>query len=221
MSKIAEQIAVGINAHFKKFESRREQGGKYKHFWGSGAHAVGGKVLVCYVSYQGSTRLSIETARAYLAWLDAGNVGQHYQLEHQGPRLDEKNLCRFPDPNSRPIFEDHLHLSYKAVAAAYFAALETFFPALDRTRKLSRYNESIETIPNLKDFYPCGVFHTYHALTPAQQEVATKLYVAIGDALDVAFQRGLDYGRNLLVQMAKGEITSDTFERPFQKEDHR
>ena len=34
-----------------------------------------------YVSYQGEASLKKAEAEAYLAWLDAGNVGRHYEQQ--------------------------------------------------------------------------------------------------------------------------------------------
>lgn len=46
-----------------------------------GARAAGDRyrVWVIYVSFQGGSYMSIEDAEKYLAWLDAGNVGRHYE----------------------------------------------------------------------------------------------------------------------------------------------
>ena len=41
----------------------------------------GRSILVRYVSFQTTTRMTRERAQAYLAWLDAGNVGTHHKFE--------------------------------------------------------------------------------------------------------------------------------------------
>lgn len=44
-------------------------------YYQSSSHASGGRVWVRYVAYQGRRGLTKAQAIAYLAWLDAGNVG--------------------------------------------------------------------------------------------------------------------------------------------------
>lgn len=51
-----------------------------------GARAMGDRyrVWVIYVSFQGGSYMSIEDAEKYLAWLDAGNVGRHFEALREG-----------------------------------------------------------------------------------------------------------------------------------------
>jgi hypothetical protein len=89
--KMAE-IAKRINAHLKRFEAdpvinaRSESllGGNglsgLSRFYQAGAfYERGAKLSVVYVSYQGSTAISKQQALTYLEWLDAGNVGRHFE----------------------------------------------------------------------------------------------------------------------------------------------
>jgi len=80
---IAQDLAKRIDAHLKRFEQspkinavRKEGTRSYYN-----AYAIGDRhrVFVKYVHYQGGSHLSIEDATKYLAWLDAGNVGRHYE----------------------------------------------------------------------------------------------------------------------------------------------
>lgn len=74
-----------IDAHLKRFEAADEKkhpkDSDRRHFWQAGAHAAKGArfVYVRYISYQGSSHLTREQATRYLAWLDAGNVGRHFE----------------------------------------------------------------------------------------------------------------------------------------------
>lgn len=43
------------------------------------AYVAGSRIAVVYISYQGRSTLTRSEALAYLAWLDAGNVGSHYE----------------------------------------------------------------------------------------------------------------------------------------------
>lgn len=53
---------------------------KLTMFWRPGAYRAGSRVKVRYVSYQYESSLTRDEAINYLAWLDAGNVGRHYEL---------------------------------------------------------------------------------------------------------------------------------------------
>ena len=79
--KLAE-IADRINAHLQRFEAD-PQINKAIHtlkpyFW-AGAGVAGRFVRVGYISFQGGSSLSKADAERYLAWLDAGNVGRHFE----------------------------------------------------------------------------------------------------------------------------------------------
>lgn len=85
-------IAAKIGAHLKRFEADklgvnkddRGDGTGCRPYYIAGAGVAGRYVWVRYVSYQGAQHLTREEALAYLAWLDAGNVGRHFQaLPHR------------------------------------------------------------------------------------------------------------------------------------------
>ncbi len=97
--KLAE-IAARIHVHLKRIEAdpklnpyrahdssgwrlateaERQRGEGIRWFFGARASATGRYVSVKYISYQSSTSLSKEEAERYLAWLDAGNIGKHYE----------------------------------------------------------------------------------------------------------------------------------------------
>src|SRR5689334_15685194 len=76
-----KEIGARINAHLRRFErdpkiNADTQHGKPYHYASAGA--AGSRVSVSYVAYQHTSKLTREEALAYLAWLDAGNVGQHF-----------------------------------------------------------------------------------------------------------------------------------------------
>lgn len=81
-------IAAGIDAHLRRFEAdpnintlSMKRTLAYYH---ARARVAGRYVGVMYVSYQDWCRLTRDEAEAYLAWLDAGNVGQHYRITKTG-----------------------------------------------------------------------------------------------------------------------------------------
>lgn len=93
MPETLTQIAKRIDEHLDRFEAditgvnkKCEKYGVYPYYRAS-AYRAGNRVAVTYVSYQGSTTLKKDEALEYLAWLDAGNVGRHYEQQrgkHEG-----------------------------------------------------------------------------------------------------------------------------------------
>ena len=82
------EIAARIAAHLKRFEadpkiakSQNIEGPRLDFYCGPTAQPGGTRVFVTYVSYQGEASLKKAEAEAYLAWLDAGNVGRHYEQQ--------------------------------------------------------------------------------------------------------------------------------------------
>ena len=86
--KLAE-IAERIHAHLKRFEKdpkinpARASHGNTRAYYCSFASASGRYVYVTYITYQGHSALPKADAEAYLAWLDAGNVGRHYEQQRE------------------------------------------------------------------------------------------------------------------------------------------
>lgn len=84
--KLAE-IAARISAHLKRFEADRKginkdskgNGMGLRPYYGAWCFTAGSKVGVTYVSYQGHSYMSKADALRYLAMLDAGYVGRHYE----------------------------------------------------------------------------------------------------------------------------------------------
>lgn len=90
-------IALRIQAHLRRFAADpaiadREwtdgqgQVRKTALYWSPNAYRGGSRCMVRYVAYQLTSSLTREEAERYLAWLDAGNVGRHYEaLRETGP----------------------------------------------------------------------------------------------------------------------------------------
>lgn len=82
MKEIAQRIAV----HLKRFENdpeinKKRDGMRTFPYYNAGAYYPGGpKIGVTYISFQGTSNLSKTEAIKYLEWLDAGNVGKHYEV---------------------------------------------------------------------------------------------------------------------------------------------
>jgi hypothetical protein len=95
-TEIARDLGEKINVHLQRFQrdpkiNPSERYDNTTKTWVSDEHGIrkyyGAKALsdrrrvtIVYVSYQGASFLSIENAQKYLAWLDAGNVGPHYEV---------------------------------------------------------------------------------------------------------------------------------------------
>jgi hypothetical protein len=94
-TEIARDLAQKIDVHLKRFERdpKINPGKRYddkkrkwvpdskgvRDYYCAGAGGDRHRVWVRYITYQGGRHLSIEEAQKYLAWLDAGNVGRHYE----------------------------------------------------------------------------------------------------------------------------------------------
>lgn len=85
------EIARRIGAHLERFEDDPEintimhnpsgrTGGGLRRFFNAGAISTGSRVEVRYIGYQGTTKLKKADALAYLAWLDSGGIGKHYDF---------------------------------------------------------------------------------------------------------------------------------------------
>jgi hypothetical protein len=78
------ELARAIDAHLKRIEQEANDPTRFFH---ACAGATNRAVQVRYVYYDGGCPLTREQAAAYLAWLDAGNVGRHYRaLPHRTAR---------------------------------------------------------------------------------------------------------------------------------------
>ena len=79
------EIAARIDAHLKRFEAdpvidiMASDG--LPLFYHAAAVQVGGFVSLTYRLYQNGARIRRDRALAYLEWLDAGNIGKHYDFE--------------------------------------------------------------------------------------------------------------------------------------------
>lgn len=80
-----KEIAARINEYLRRFENDPEisnyehDGRTLKRYFNSWANSAGRWVNVTYISYQGRVSLTKNEALRYLKWLDAGNVGRHYE----------------------------------------------------------------------------------------------------------------------------------------------
>ena len=94
-TEIAAGLGQKIDAHLKRIEKdpvlnpgrRLDKDQKewvpddrgVRSFYGARAKGDRHRVWIIYVTYQSGSYMSIEDAETYLAWLDAGNVGRHFE----------------------------------------------------------------------------------------------------------------------------------------------
>lgn len=78
------QVAGRLDSHLKRFEGdptiNRFDRGISGYYIASARATRNGRISIIYVVYQGARTLSLAEAEAYLAWLDAGNVGTHHEM---------------------------------------------------------------------------------------------------------------------------------------------
>lgn len=79
------ELAEWINLYLKMFEGdpkiNKKDDRNIPRFWHSFCHypGRGPKISVKYISFQHTSTLSKAEAEKYLEWLEAGNVGRHYE----------------------------------------------------------------------------------------------------------------------------------------------
>jgi len=79
-----KEIAMKIQEHLSRFEEagyktiRGDNKYFYAHSWSAGRY-----VAIKYISYQCQSNLSNAEAEKYLDWLDAGNIGKHFDMNHK------------------------------------------------------------------------------------------------------------------------------------------
>lgn len=79
------EIAARINEYLQKFEkdlsiNKIDPKNYTCKFYYANAYSGGKFVFIKYINSQGSTPLTRERAERYLAWLEAGNVGMHFEM---------------------------------------------------------------------------------------------------------------------------------------------
>jgi DNA-binding response OmpR family regulator len=86
-----DELAARINAHLKRFEADKQiNAPRASHantppFFNAGAFRAGRYVGVRYISYQYLSHLTRDEAARYLAKLDAGFVGRHFEALRDAP----------------------------------------------------------------------------------------------------------------------------------------
>lgn len=85
LTEIADEIDIYLKKLQKDpvFNVLDEKYGT-RRLWGAWAARRGNRVSIMYVAYQGASTLDRAEALKYLAWLDAGNKGEHWMALREG-----------------------------------------------------------------------------------------------------------------------------------------
>jgi hypothetical protein len=76
------EIAAEIGKYLTDFEKNHNPIiNGFRRYYHANVHSTGKCVAIQYVGYQLCSNLSKDTALAYLEWLQAGNIGKHYDFE--------------------------------------------------------------------------------------------------------------------------------------------
>lgn len=79
-------IALRLTAHLKRIEADpalNPPKDGVRDYFGACARCAGSRLMVTYSLTFAEHRLTKAEALAYLAWLDAGNVGKHWQMQKE------------------------------------------------------------------------------------------------------------------------------------------
>ena len=86
MSRSSE-VAAKIDAYLRCWEADPAINTKYgkpgqriSRYYMAGCYTHGGWVCIVYVSFHGTEKMRAADAEKYLAWIEAGNVGEHYLM---------------------------------------------------------------------------------------------------------------------------------------------
>jgi hypothetical protein len=84
------EIAEALRAHLERMEGNPSINTVMhgaKRFYYASAWVAGRYVGVRYISYQGNSNLTRADAECYLAWLDGGGEGRHYEALRERPTV--------------------------------------------------------------------------------------------------------------------------------------
>jgi hypothetical protein len=112
----------------------------------------------------------------------------------------------------RPRFADRVKV-HGAVTVAYYRAVEAFCPMVAAREVFTeRARRDLHAmVPNIGEFYPRGLYADIRTATPGQRDALDKLFIEIQRAIDSAYDAGVEQGKGLLVELAKGQLTVDQF----------
>ncbi len=111
------------------------------------------------------------------------------------------------DERYRPCFKIG-GVESPCATVAFYKVLELMCPETPINELSDAARRSVtDIIPRLAEFYPRGMDAKLRVGTKQQQDLLNSLFYWVQAALDKAHANGVKKGRELLVQLARGEIT--------------
>jgi len=112
----------------------------------------------------------------------------------------------------RPRFISGDGTLYPKATAAYYRIIELMFPQVDkRTLSANAERDVSPIVPDYGTFYPRGLDAAIRIATPEQRQALNDLFKAIQEAIQLSHEAGIERGKSLLVQLAKGALTTNEF----------
>lgn len=102
-------------------------------------------------------------------------------------------------------------LVHEKAADAFYAVAKLMCPLLGSGSEDDYVRFScthLPCIPEISVFYP-RYGAKLHQVSAAQRTALNNLFISVQEAIEAAHRQGLDQGRNLLVGLARGELTAD------------
>lgn len=122
------------------------------------------------------------------------------------------NAFWLAEPTHRPRFTDGEHVCL-GPTEAFYRLVQAVSVELDKHEYSSASLRVVKPplIPALDDFYPRGILASIRTAEPKVQRLLDNLFVSMQIALVQSHARGVERGKALLVQLAKGELTVREF----------
>lgn len=112
----------------------------------------------------------------------------------------------------RPRFVDSGGSHHIQATEAFYRLIELMFPAVEeRSLSTAAQREIKDIVPDIRAFYPKGLFAAIRVATPEQRKALNELFICVLQALEASHQKGIERGKSLLVQLAKGGLTNKEF----------
>ena len=118
------------------------------------------------------------------------------------------------------MFADSGRNIHEKLSQAFFQVVDKVFPLVEHGSLSTAAERRIfDIVPNLREFYPRGYDAAIRTGTPEQQAAMNELWHAIQEAVETSHRAGIERGKSLLVQLAKGKITTEQFNNCSLEED--
>jgi hypothetical protein len=114
----------------------------------------------------------------------------------------------------RPRFVDSSGRIHVEATKAFYSVVEAVFAGTEIDKWSLTTDGSLairEILPKLDSFYPHGMNAMIYVADPKKRETLNALFHAVSDAIETAHQAGIERGKSLLVQLAKGGLTTNEF----------